>query len=205
MEEIKIIECPQCKKEFKINPQMVGKKYRCKLCSGTVIVPHNFFGDQEKLLDEITPLLPPDPPVHANSNSRKSPKKINLRTAFGALALIVVSILAYIAVGPFITMYQIKSGIDMRDSEILNENIDYSALRENLKSQLNSHLMKKMVADLKDNPFAGLALAFASKLTDGMIESFVTPAGLSALLEEKDLTIIRSHRVNPPKFHFYFF
>jgi hypothetical protein len=198
MEKIKTIECPQCKKVFKINLQMAGKSYRCKICSGIVTIPSNIFDDQENLLDEIPSILSSNPPIDDINKPNESSNKISLRTAIGALALIVVSFLSYIALGPFITMYQIKSGIVRGDSEALNENIEFPTLRENLKSQLNVSLMKKMASDLKDNPFAALGLGLAGKLTDGMVDSFVSPAGLSALLEGNRPNV-NSQRLNENK------
>ena len=198
MEKTKTIECPQCKKIFKINPQMAGKRYRCKTCSGIVTIPSNFFDDQENLLDEIPSILPPNPPVDNFKKPNESSNKISLMTAIGALTLIIVSLLGYVAAGPFITMYQIKKGIVKADSEVLNENIDFPSLRENLKSQINAHMVKKMASDLKGNPFAALGMGLASKFTDGMVDSLVSPAGLSTLLEgEKPKT--NSPHVNENK------
>lgn len=183
MEKIKNIACPKCKKIFNITPQMAGKRYRCKICSGIVAVPQDFFYDQNQVLDEIKDTSAPNPPPYNIPKANNTSRTISLRTAIGVISLIGVCILGYIALGPFITMYQIKSGIIKGDSEGLNENIDFPSLRENLKSQLNVHMMKKMTSELKDNPFAALGMGLASKFADGMVDSFVSPAGLSALLE----------------------
>lgn len=198
MDKIKTFDCPQCKKTFNISPQMAGKRYRCKLCSGVLVIPQDFFDEHEQFLNEIPFTLPPNKPVNDILKPKQSSRRISFRTAIGALALIIVSVLGYIAFGPFITMYQIKNGIVKGDSDGLNENIDFPALKENLKSQINVQMMKKMTTELKGNPFASLGMGLASKLTDGMVDSFVSPAGLSALLDGNRFNI-NSHRSNEKK------
>lgn len=103
-------------------------------------------------------------------------------TSVVALTLL-IGILAYAAVGPFITMYQIKMGIDNHDGDKLNANIDFPALRENLKEQLNAMVMKKAGTDLQDNPIGGLVFGLSSKAAEGIVDSIVTPEGLSTAME----------------------
>jgi uncharacterized protein YneF (UPF0154 family) len=103
-------------------------------------------------------------------------------TSLGVLILL-VGILAYAAVGPFITMYQIKVEIDNHDGDKLNANIDFQALRANLKEQLNVMVMKKAGTDLQDNPIGGLVFGMASKASEEIVDSIVTPEGLSAAIE----------------------
>ncbi len=99
--------------------------------------------------------------------------------------LLLITGLGYIAASPYITVDQIKTGIDEQDSESLAQNIDFPVLRKNLKEQLNAQVMKKTTSELKNNPFGALALGFASTLVDGMVDSFITPSGLASLTEGK--------------------
>ncbi len=99
----------------------------------------------------------------------------------GAVGLL--SVVAYTVAGPYITVHQIRIGVEKQDLEKLSENIDFPLLRQNLKEQLNALMMKEIVAELEDNPFSALALGLAPKLADGMVESFITPAGLANLME----------------------
>ena len=103
----------------------------------------------------------------------------------GIVVLTAIVIAAYTAAGPFITLYQIKGGIEDRDSAKLSEHIDFPALRVNLKEQINALVMKEAVLKMKDSPFAGLLKGLASKLADSMVDSFVTPSGLANLMEGK--------------------
>lgn len=99
--------------------------------------------------------------------------------------LILVVIVGYVAAGPYLTVSAIKTGIVEQDAEKLSENIEFPTLRQNLKDQLNASVMKNAATELKDNPFAALAAGFASKMVDGLVESFVTPSGLAAIMEGK--------------------
>ncbi len=98
---------------------------------------------------------------------------------------ILTLVMGYVAAGPYLTVSAIKTGIVEQDSEKLSENIKFPTLRQNLKEQLNAAMVKNSATDLKDNPFAALAAGFASKMVDGMVDSFVTPAGLAAIMEGK--------------------
>ncbi|MBT5420253.1 MAG: DUF2939 domain-containing protein [Candidatus Cloacimonetes bacterium] len=101
------------------------------------------------------------------------------------IVLLLIAGIGYVAASPLITINQIKSGIEEQDSEQLSENIDFPVLRQNMKEQFNAVMMKEAASELEDNPFGALAIGFASKLVDGMVDSFVTPSGLANLMEGK--------------------
>ena len=72
----------------------------------------------------------------------------------------------YIALGPFISLHEIKIGLQEQDSATLDAYIDFSRLRTNLKEQLNAVVTRQAAAQLRDNPFAVLGMTIASKLVD---------------------------------------
>lgn len=102
-----------------------------------------------------------------------------------AAALILALLIGYIAVGPLITIHNIKSAIENKDSEKLSDYVDFPSLRTNLKEQLNSELLHHLSTELKDNPFMALGLALGPKLVDGIVDSLVTPTNVSKLLTGK--------------------
>jgi hypothetical protein len=132
--------------------------------------------------------------MDAHSNERrqnsceKSPspgKQISLNKLTLALAFLLIVFVGYIFAGPYLTINSIKNGIVEKDAELLSENIEFPVLRQNLKDQLNAQIMKKTVPELGDNPFAALAVGFASKMLDALVDSIVTPSGLAAAMEGK--------------------
>lgn len=108
-----------------------------------------------------------------------------MKKAVIVIAGIVFALICYVAAGPYITLYQLKAGVEEQNSDKLSDNVDFPVLRQNMKEQINASVMKSAMTDLKDNPFAALAIGFASTMVDNMVNSFVTPAGLASLMEGK--------------------
>lgn len=89
----------------------------------------------------------------------------------------------YVAVSPYITVYQIKSAAERKDGEALSEYVDFVSLRQNFKDQMNAMFMRKMDSqEMKDNPFAMLGMAFAGMMVERAVETYVTPAGITQLM-----------------------
>jgi len=98
---------------------------------------------------------------------------------------VVVGLLAiYIAAAPYITVYQMQSAAEKHDGEALSEHIEFSSVRQSLKDQMNAMFAKKMAEDeeMKNNPFAVLAVGFAGMMVDKMVDAYVTPAGITQLM-----------------------
>ncbi len=105
-----------------------------------------------------------------------------MKTIVGFVSLFALAAVGYVAAGPYIAIYQIRSGVEARDAEKLSEYVDFSTLRTNLKDQFNTLVVQRATSDMKGNPFAALGIALASKLVEGMVDSFVTPPGLASLM-----------------------
>ena len=97
--------------------------------------------------------------------------------------VVLAAVIGYVAVGPYLTLSSIKDGIVENDSEKLSENIEFSALRQSIKEQLNVEILKNVTTEMQDNPFAAIGAAFATKMVDGLVDSFITPSGLAALMQ----------------------
>jgi len=112
--------------------------------------------------------------------------------------VVLALVVGYVAAGPYLTVSAIKTGIVEKDSEKLSENIEFPTLRQNMKEQFNAAMMKNTATELKDNPFAALAAALATKMVDGIVDSFVTPSGLAALMEGKKPSKGENNGNTPP-------
>ena len=106
---------------------------------------------------------------------------------------LLLAVIGYIAVGPYITISAIKDGIVEKDPEKLSDNIDFPALRQNMKDQLSANIAQNTVAKLKDNPLEALASVFASTLIDGIVDSYFTPHGLAKIVEGKKVDVQKSN------------
>ena len=93
------------------------------------------------------------------------------------------------AVGPYLTVAAIKTGIIEKDSEILSDNIDFGDLRQNMKDQLNAIMVESMTDGLEDNPFGVLTVGFGGLMVDRMVDIFVTPAQLARMMAGESATL----------------
>lgn len=106
-----------------------------------------------------------------------SKKKIGLGVAAVLFA-------AYVVAAPFITVYQLRNAVESKDSEALNDLVDFPQLRQSLKDQFNAKFAQKMSqeADMEDNPFAYLGAAFAGMMIDKVLDAYITPAGIRQMM-----------------------
>ena len=98
----------------------------------------------------------------------------------GLLALLIA---LWIGAGPYLAVADIERGINDKDSERLAERVDFPTLRQNLKDQLKVTILKSAAKELEDNPFGALATGLATTLVDGLVDAFITPAGLASLMD----------------------
>jgi hypothetical protein len=61
-------------------------------------------------------------------------------------------------------------------------------LRKNIKEQLNTTIMKESFTGSENGLFTTLAATFATTMVDKFVDSFITPSGLSALMEGERYT-----------------
>lgn len=97
-------------------------------------------------------------------------------------ALLVAAAGAYDYFSPHIALRAVKTAVQEDDVAALEELVDFPHLRENLKGQFNS-LMLRETSELKDSLVGILALGLVSKLVDRMVDEFVTPEGLAKLAQ----------------------
>lgn len=99
--------------------------------------------------------------------------------AAAALALL----LAYVATGPYRTIDAIREAVKEEDPRALAKQVDFPALRSNLKAQLGDRLVREAGPDIQASPFGALGLRIANGLAGGIVDAMVTPVGLAAMME----------------------
>lgn len=104
------------------------------------------------------------------------------RLAF--LGLLVLFVGAYLG-SPLWAAHSLMNAIQAGDADRIDSLSNMPAIRESLKSQFLIAFHKKTSSDptMADNPVASLVTAFASVAVDKMIDSFVTPDGLAAIMK----------------------
>lgn len=106
------------------------------------------------------------------------------------IALLVVALLlfvGYIAAGPFLAVNAIRDAVKAQDSAELSRHVDFAMLRASLKAQLDDYVVRRAGPDVQSNVFGAIAVRIASGVAAGSVDAMVTPAGLGALLEGRNL------------------
>ena len=108
---------------------------------------------------------------------------MNRKLIAALVAVFVLFSAAYIGL-PFWAARQFRAAALSGDVDRLEAAVDFPAVRESLKGQLTTVLTAKMNDDpqMKSNPFAGLGMMLMPTIVARMIDSFVTPDGLAAMV-----------------------
>lgn len=102
-----------------------------------------------------------------------------------AAAIAVISLGAVTYASPYYTLHQMKTALAARDAAALAEHVDFPALRENIKQQINGAMADGIQATAgADNPFAAMGQALVSSMTNKMVDAMVSPAGVVALVNK---------------------
>lgn len=90
------------------------------------------------------------------------------------------------ALSPYLAVWDFGSAIASRNAEKVSSYIDFMSLRESLKVEGLKIVASNMNEnpDLQANPLKGLAYVMAGPIVNIVINNYVTPSGLKALLEK---------------------
>lgn len=105
------------------------------------------------------------------------------RIVLGVVAFAAVSAGGWYYASPGFAMKGLRDAAMNGDKQELKERVDFPAVRESLKEQVRAVLVAEL-AKAKDNPFAGLGMMMAGAIIDPMIDTFVSPSGMKALVDQ---------------------
>ena len=94
--------------------------------------------------------------------------------------LVIIAIAAYWFASPYFAVRSLRAAIVNADEQTLGEIIDFPALRQSLKDQFSTGMMRWAVEEAQD-PGAIAFSAFSEVVVDRMIDAYVTPSGLAGL------------------------
>lgn len=117
-----------------------------------------------------------------------------------ALVALLVVILGGLYVGsPYYAIHSLRQAAIEADIDKLEASVDFPAVRESLKAQLSAALMAKMQGnnEIRDNPFAGLGALLMPTIVDRLVDTFVTPDGIAALMRGQKPNDKRKLERNP--------
>lgn len=104
----------------------------------------------------------------------------------GVIIALLVLICGYLYATPYLALNTIKKAAQAGDSDTVSKYIDYPSVRQSFKDQMNAKMAKELMNQDNDG-FAALGAMIASTMVDKMIDGFVTPEGMTLMLQGKDL------------------
>ncbi len=111
----------------------------------------------------------------------------------------VLALLALYVVSPYYSFWRFTEALKAGDQKRFEAMVDFRAVRESLKTQLKGKLAEGRANEpKKEKSLLGLSDQFAPRLIDTLVDAYVTPSGLAALLADaKNVNAARSPGGNP--------
>jgi hypothetical protein len=103
---------------------------------------------------------------------------------FAVLGLVIVAALAGYIASPYFAFHRLQDAAKTGDRDGLEATVDFPAVRDDFKAQLNAAFMAKMQSDpgMKDNPFAAVGLLLVPAVIGHVIDSYITPQGIALMV-----------------------
>lgn len=101
----------------------------------------------------------------------------------GAAAAIVMALATAYFASPFFAASALVEAMRRGDQKKIEALVDFPAVKDSLRTQMTEVLTDSMTNDpeMRDNPFAGMAVAMVPAMVGGAVDMMVSPKGLSAL------------------------
>jgi hypothetical protein len=102
------------------------------------------------------------------------------------LVLICVVLLLVYAASPYVAFWRFTVALRSGDTAALNAHVDFPAVRKSLKAQLVAYFSPEKTGEkhIKNKRLAGLVTALRPTLIDALVDAYVTPDGLAALIAD---------------------
>ena len=118
--------------------------------------------------------------------------------AISLLGLFALLLLVQVATGPYRTLAAIRAAIVADDAAALAEQVDFPALRASLKAQMEDRLARRFGDESNRSLFGLVAIGVAGAASEGAIDVMVTPRGLGALMQGRDMWHVARDAFDPP-------
>ena len=120
-------------------------------------------------------------------------------------AVVVMGGAAWWAAAPLLAFRDLATAAETGDNAKVQALVDFPALRENLKTELDGRVTAALQKDrgLGEGPFGALGALVAPALVNGVVDAAVTPEGVSAILRSghaplDDLAVGKTALPPPP-------
>lgn len=167
------IECPNCNGVIKV-PSVVHtpRTYPSRNVVASSSMPSAFTGKQ--------PLIQPTSPSTAQSTPLKK------RTILlGGVVITLIFLVAYIA-SPFWNLHGMKKAVEKSDAISIADSVDFPALRESLKANIQAQMASETAKPDADG-FEAFGTALAAMMIGPMVDALITPEALIQMMQGKDI------------------
>jgi hypothetical protein len=106
--------------------------------------------------------------------------------ASGRVALVIAALLLVYVVSPYFAFWRFTAAIENRDKAALDARVDFAAVRTSLKEQIRARFIKPYADGKrsKADRFTSLVMNLAPSLVDSLVDAYVTPDGLAAIVTD---------------------
>ncbi len=107
------------------------------------------------------------------------------RTLAGTVAAIGVAAAGWLYASPYMALHRIGKAVERKDAEAVSAHVDFAALRESIKAQMQARLAARMgPSGSQDQPLAGLGQMLATGVVNHLADALVSPEGVMLMLEK---------------------
>jgi hypothetical protein len=97
------------------------------------------------------------------------------------VVIVVIAVLGFAYASPYLALNNLKRAADARDTQTVNQYVDFPALRDSLKQQIVGMLTRRLDAD-NDSKLATIGAMIGVTLIGPLVDAYATPDGVAALL-----------------------
>jgi hypothetical protein len=111
-----------------------------------------------------------------NPEQARRPRSRARPSALAAIALFLLY-----AISPYYSLWRLEEALRSHDMVALSSRVDFPAVRGSLKQQIRDHFLG-VLANKKANPLAQILTSSEPSPLDQLIDAYVTPEGVAALI-----------------------
>lgn len=103
------------------------------------------------------------------------------------IVAVVLMLLLSVLASPYWVVSRIREAIRQQDAQALAEYIDFPALKESFKGQINAMLVEKMADKQGANGLEALGAAMATAFVGPIVDALVTPQAIARMMQGRDV------------------
>ncbi len=101
---------------------------------------------------------------------------------------LLAALLAYVAAGPYLAINGIRNALAAQDVAALERHVDFPTLRLNMRAHVEDYIARKGAGVAESGGLLGaIGLQIAGGLGNTAVDTMVTPLGIGALLQGRNM------------------